>query len=193
MNYFAHKTAIIDVGAIIGNKTKIWHWTHISSSSTIGDNCSIGQNVYIGNNVKVGNNVKIQNNVSIYDGVEIEDNVFCGPSMVFTNVKNPRSNINQKHNFTKTLIKNGATLGANCTIVCGNQVGNFAFVGAGALVCKNLKNFGLYVGNPAEQVGWVSKIGKKLNLPLAGDQEIFCEDSNTKYILKDTILEIAND
>ena len=193
MNYFAHETSIIDAGAIIGNQTKIWHWTHISSSSIIGDNCSIGQNVYIGNNVKVGNNVKIQNNVSIYDGVEIEDNVFCGPSIVFTNIKNPRANISQKNNFTKTLIKNGATLGANCTIVCGNQIGNFAFVGAGALVCKNLKNFGLYVGNPAKQVGWVSKDGKKLNLPLTGDQEIFCEYSNTKYILKDSILEIPND
>ena len=193
MKYFVHDTSIVDNGAIIGNETKIWHWSHISSSSIIGNNCSIGQNVYIGNNVRIGNNVKIQNNVSIYDGVEIEDDVFCGPSMVFTNVKNPRSIINQKDKFIKTLVKKGATLGANCTIVCGILIDEFSFVGAGSLVNKNLKKFGLYVGVPANQIGWVNISGKRLNLPLHTDKEVFYNESNNKYVLKNSNLDIVND
>jgi UDP-2-acetamido-3-amino-2,3-dideoxy-glucuronate N-acetyltransferase len=193
MKYFVHDTSIIDNGAIIGNDTKIWHWSHISSSSIIGNNCSIGQNVYIGNNVRIGNNVKIQNNVSIYEGVELEDYVFCGPSMVFTNVKNPRSAINQKNKFLKTFVKKGATLGANCTIVCGISIDEFSFVGAGSLVNKNLKKFGLYVGVPATQIGWVDISGKKLNLPLYTDKEIFNINSNNKYVLKNSNLDIVND
>jgi len=193
MKYFVHDTSIIDDGAVIGNETKIWHWSHISSSSIIGNNCSIGQNVYIGNKVRIGNNVKIQNNVSIYEGVEIEDDVFCGPSMVFTNVKNPRSAINQKDKFLKTYVKKGVTLGANCTIVCGILIDEFSFIGAGSLVNKNIKKFGLYVGVPATQIGWVDISGQKLNLPLNTDKEVFNIKSNNKYVLKNSNLDIVND
>ena len=187
---FVHKTAIIDEGAEIGNGTKIWHWTHISSNAFIGESCSFGQNVFVGNNVKIDNNVKVQNNVSIYDNIVIEDNVFCGPSMVFTNVINPRSEINRKNEYKKTIIRKGATLGANCTIVCGNVIGQYSFVGAGALVSKNIKPFSLVVGVPAVQIGWMSKFGERVNLPIQGRGKWSCPHTGTKYYLKDNKLSI---
>ena len=152
--FFIHKSSFIDQKAQIGDGTKIWHFSHISKGAKIGKRCTLGQNVFVGENVVIGDDVKIQNNVSVYENIIIENDVFCGPSVVFTNIKNPRATINQKKNFSKTIVKKGATLGANSTIVCGNEIGKFSFVGAGALVNKNCKNFGLYVGVPAVQIGW---------------------------------------
>jgi len=188
---FIHETAIVDDGALIGDKTSIWHWVHISSGSRIGTSCSIGQNVYVANDVVIGNNVKIQNNVSIYDSVVIEDNVFCGPSMVFTNVSNPRSSVSRKEEYKKTLIREGASLGANCTIVCGNTIGKYAFVGAGAVITSSVLDYALMVGVPAKQVGWMSKNGGRLDLPLSGKAEAFCPLTNEKYILSGNKLEIG--
>jgi UDP-2-acetamido-3-amino-2,3-dideoxy-glucuronate N-acetyltransferase len=159
--YWAHETAIIDPGAQIGAGTKIWHWVHVQSNSIIGERCSLGQNVYVGRAI-IGNGVKIQNNVSVYDDVTIEDDVFCGPSMVFTNVINPRAHIVRKHEYKKTLVKNGATIGANAVIVCGNTIGRFAMVGAGAVVTKEVPDFALMVGNPAKQIGWICECGIRL-------------------------------
>lgn len=162
MNYQVHETAIIDDGAQIGAGSRIWHWVHICSGAVIGENCSFGQNVFVSNNVKIGNNVKIQNNVSVYDNVILEDNVFCGPSMVFTNVYNPRAEIERKSEYQDTLVKEGATLGANCTIVCGVTIGKYAFVGAGAVVTKDVPDFGLVVGVPAKQIGWMNRLGQRV-------------------------------
>ena len=183
-----HKTAIIDEGAEIGKECKIWHWTHISKGATIGNKCSFGQNVFVGNNVKLGNNVKIQNNVSVYENVTLEDDVFCGPSMVFTNVYNPRSEINRKKEFRNTTIRKGVTLGANCTIICGTEIGNYAFIGAGSLVNKNVKPFALIVGLPGEQIGWMSKYGERINLPLEGNGSWVCKKTNTLYTLSNKIM-----
>ncbi len=180
-----HPTAIIDDGAQIGLSTKIWHWTHICSGAKIGSNCSLGQNVFVGNNVLIKNNVKIQNNVSIFDNVILEDYVFCGPSMVFTNVLNPRSEIPRKEEYKTTIIKKGATLGANCTIICGVTINEFAFIGAGSVVTNNIKKFALVVGNPARQIGWMSRYGEKIDLPLRGDGEWECRKTGSFYILKD--------
>ena len=180
-----HESAFVDQGARIGEGTNIWHFTHICSGAVVGKNCSLGQNVFVANEVFVGNNVKIQNNVSIYDAVTIEDDVFCGPSMVFTNVYNPRSSIVRKNEYRKTHIKQGASLGANCTIVCGVVVGKYAFVGAGALVNKDVPDFALMVGVPARQIGWMSKFGERLELPVSGNGETICPNSNEKYILKE--------
>ena len=170
MSYFKHESSYIDDGVVIGKETKIWHFCHIIQNTIIGEYCSIGQNCVIGPNVILGNNVKVQNNVSIYDGVICEDDVFLGPSMVFTNVINPRSHVSRKHEFRKTLIKKGASIGANATIVCGNTIGQYALIGAGSVVTKNVKPFALVVGVPARQVGWVDKLGEKLefksDLPL---------------------------
>ena len=188
MTFQSHESAIIDDGASIGEGSRIWHFVHICSGADIGNNCSIGQNVFISNNVSIGNNVKIQNNVSVYDNVTLEDDVFCGPSMVFTNVYNPRSAISRKDKFIHTLIKKGATLGANCTIICGVVVGNFAFVGAGALVNKDIPDFALVVGVPARQIGWMSEYGEQLDLPLEGDAETTCPHTSQKYELKSGIL-----
>ena len=188
MTFQSHESAIIDDGASIGEGSRIWHFVHICSGADIGNNCSIGQNVFISNNVSIGNNVKIQNNVSVYDNVTLEDDVFCGPSMVFTNVYNPRSAISRKDKFIHTLIKKGATLGANCTIICGVVVGNFAFVGAGALVNKDIPDFALVVGVPARQIGWMSEYGEQLDLPLEGDAETTCPHTAQKYELKSGIL-----
>jgi|TARA_B110000438_G_scaffold300542_1_gene353190 UDP-2-acetamido-3-amino-2,3-dideoxy-glucuronate N-acetyltransferase len=188
MTFQSHESAIIDDGASIGEGSRIWHFVHICSGADIGNNCSIGQNVFISNNVSIGNNVKIQNNVSVYDNVTLEDDVFCGPSMVFTNVYNPRSAISRKDKFIHTLIKKGATLGANCTIICGVVVGNFAFVGAGALVNKDIPDFALVVGVPARQIGWMSEYGEQLDLPLEGDAETTCPHTAQKYDLKSGIL-----
>jgi UDP-2-acetamido-3-amino-2,3-dideoxy-glucuronate N-acetyltransferase len=162
MNITVHPTAIVDGGARIGEGTRIWHWVHVSSGAEIGENCSLGQNVYVGNDVVIGNNVKIQNNVSVYDAVRLEDDVFCGPSMVFTNVHNPRSAVSRKSEYRPTLVKRGATLGANCTIVCGVTIGEFSFVGAGAVVNRDVAPYALMVGVPARRIGWVSETGEAL-------------------------------
>jgi UDP-2-acetamido-3-amino-2,3-dideoxy-glucuronate N-acetyltransferase len=164
-----HPTAIVDDGAQIGRGTRIWHWSHVCSGAHIGEGCSLGQNVFVGNRVVIGNNVKIQNNVSIYDNVTLEDDVFCGPSMVFTNVFNPRSAVTRKHAYLDTVVRKGATLGANCTIVCGVTIGEHAFVGAGSVVTKNIPPFALVVGVPARQIGWMSRYGERLPLPLQGN------------------------
>lgn len=182
-DYQAHETAIIDDGAVIGDGSRIWHWTHISGGARIGSKCSFGQNVYVGNNVLIGNNVKIQNNVSVYDNVTLEDNVFCGPSMVFTNVYNPRSGINRKDEYRNTLVKKGATLGANSTIVCGITIGRFSFIGAGAVVNKDVPEYALMVGVPAQQIGWMSEYGEQLDLPLQGNQLVTCPHTGKKYQL----------
>lgn len=185
MTYHAHETAIIDEGATIGDDTRIWHWVHVSSGAHIGEKCSLGQNVYVGNRVAIGNNVKIQNNVSVYDNVTMEDDVFCGPSMVFTNVYNPRSTVNRKDEYRNTHIKRGATLGANCTIVCGVTVGEYAFIGAGALINRDVPNFALMVGVPAKQIGWMSKFGERLGLPMQGEGKVICKHTGICYSLKD--------
>jgi len=177
------KTAIIDKGVEIGNHSKIWQWVHICSGAVIGERCSFGQNVFVASKVNIGNNVKVQNNVSIYDNVVIEDNVFCGPSMVFTNVINPRAEISRKNEYKKTLIKSGVSLGANCTIICGTSIGEYAFIAAGAVVTKDVKPFALMIGAPARQTGWMSAYGEKIPLPLKGEGEWICDYSQTKYCL----------
>ena len=161
-NFFVHESSIVDQGAIIGSDTKIWHFSHIFAKAKIGKNCVLGQNVMVANNVILGDNVKVQNNVSIYEGVICEDDVFLGPSMVFTNVINPRSTINRKTEFKKTLVEKGATIGANATIICGNTIGKYALIGAGSVITKSVKPYALMVGNPAKQIGWVSKNGQRL-------------------------------
>ena len=183
-DFFVHETSVVDENVQIGSGTKIWHFNHILSNSRIGKTCNIGQNVVIGPNVTIGSNCKIQNNVSVYDGVTLEDDVFCGPSMVFTNVMNPRSAVPRKDAFLSTLIKRGATLGANCTIVCGNTVGAYAFIGAGAVVVANVPDYALMVGNPARQIGWVSMHGERLDLPLEGDGEAVCPQTGDVYSLE---------
>ncbi len=179
-----HPTAIVDPGARIGDDCRIWHWVHISGGAVIGNRCSLGQNVYVGNKVVIGNNCKIQNNVSVYDAVTLEDDVFCGPSMVFTNVYNPRSAVVRKDEYRNTLVKQGATLGANCTIVCGVTIGEHAFVGAGAVVNRSVKPYALMAGVPARQVGWMSAHGARLDLALTGDGEASCPDTGTRYVMK---------
>ncbi len=184
--YFAHETAVIDDGCEIGKGTKIWHFTHIMSKSKIGENCNIGQNVVISPNVVLGKNVKIQNNVSVYTGVICEDDVFLGPSMVFTNVINPRSAINRKSEYLTTIVKKGASIGANATIVCGNNIGEFAFIGAGAVVTKHVAAYSLVVGNPAKHLGWISEYGHRLEF---NNKNIaVCPESNEKYKLQNNIV-----
>lgn len=187
LTYIVHPSAIVDDGAQIGAGTRIWHWVHISAGARIGENCSFGQNVYVGNDVTIGRGVKVQNNVSIYDAVEIEDNVFCGPSMVFTNVYNPRSAVTRTGEYRRTLVRTGATLGANCTIVCGTTIGEYAFVGAGAVVNRDVKAYALIAGVPARQIGWMSRYGERLELPLEGSAEAVCEHTGTRYRLTDGI------
>lgn len=182
--YSAHESAIIDEGARIGPDTRIWHWVHICPQAQIGERCSLGQNVFIGNKVSIGNNVKIQNNVSVYDNVTLEDDVFCGPSMVFTNVYNPRSAIIRKEEYRETLVRQGATLGANCTIICGITIGRYAFIGAGAVVNKDVPEYALMVGVPAKQIGWMSEYGERLDLPLEGEAECLCPHTRSVYRLK---------
>jgi UDP-2-acetamido-3-amino-2,3-dideoxy-glucuronate N-acetyltransferase len=181
-DYFAHETAVIDEPCEIGKGTKIWHFTHIMKNSVIGQNCNIGQNVVVSPDVILGNNVKIQNNVSIYTGVICEDDVFLGPSMVFTNVSNPRSAVVRRGQYEKTLVKKGASIGANATIVCGNDIGQFAFIGAGAVVTKEVKAYALLVGNPAKQIGWMSEYGHRLNFDDNGIA--ICPESEEEYKLK---------
>jgi len=178
-----HLTALVDEGATIGADSRIWHWVHICSGAVIGKRCSLGQNVFVGNRVRIGNNVKIQNNVSVYDNVVLEDDVFCGPSMVFTNVYNPRSAVTRKDEYRDTIVEQGATLGANCTIVCGIRIGAHAFVGAGALVNRNVPPFALMVGVPARQLGWMSAHGERMTLPLQGEALWVCPHSGDRYAL----------
>ncbi|MBS0379627.1 MAG: N-acetyltransferase [Proteobacteria bacterium] len=182
-----HASAIVDAGASIGEGTRIWHWTHVCAGARIGADCSLGQNVYVGNRVQIGRNVKIQNNVSVYDNVTLEDDVFCGPSMVFTNVYNPRSAVSRKHEYRDTLVRRGATLGANCTIVCGTTIGEYAFVGAGAVVNRDVPPHALVVGVPARQIGWMSRHGRRLGLPLEGNGEARCDESGERYVLRDGV------
>ena len=180
--YFAHKTSVIDSDCTIGKETNIWHFSHIMSNCVIGDNCNLGQNVVISPEVILGNNVKVQNNVSIYTGVVCEDDVFLGPSMVFTNIINPRSAIKRKNQYAKTLVKRGASIGANATIVCGNTIGEFAFIGAGAVVLKDIPPYALVVGNPSRQIGWISEYGHSLNFNEQG--YAICSESKEAYQLK---------
>ena len=184
MSYKVHPSAIVDKGAEIGEKSRIWHFTHISSGAKIGKNVSLGQNVFVGNKVTIGDHCKIQNNVSIFDNVTLEEGVFCGPSVVFTNVYNPRALVDRKNEYRNTLIKRGATLGANSTIVCGLVLGEFSFIGAGAVVNRSVPNYALMVGVPAKQVGWISEFGERLKLPMSGDGETTCLRTGTKYVLK---------
>lgn len=182
-DYFAHETAVIDDGCDIGAGTKIWHFTHVMPNSKLGKKCNLGQNVVVSPDVVLGNNVKVQNNVSIYTGVICEDDVFLGPSMVFTNVSNPRSAVNRRGEYEKTLVKRGASIGANATIVCGHDIGEFAFIGAGAVVTKEVKPYALVVGNPARQVGWMSEYGHRLRFDDSGIA--VCPESGEKYQLRD--------
>ena len=178
-----HSTAIVDAGAILGDNCRVWHFAHISAGARIGAGCSFGQGVFVGNDVIIGDNVKIQNNVSVYDAVTLEDDVFCGPSMVFTNVYNPRSAVTRKHEYRTTLVRQGATLGANCTIVCGVTIGQYAFVGAGAVVNRDVPDYALTVGVPARQIGWTSRHGERLRIPLTGNAEVSCPHTSDRYML----------
>ncbi len=188
--YTKHETAIVDEGAQIGAGSRVWHWVHISGKAKIGEKCSFGQNVFVGNNVVIGNNCKIQNNVSIYDNVFLEDDVFCGPSMVFTNVYNPRSAIVRKDEYRNTYVKKGVTIGANATIVCGVTLGEFSFIAAGAVINKDVKPFALMAGVPAKQIGWMSKYGEQIKLPLEGKGEFVCTNTKEKYVLNGSKLEV---
>jgi len=188
MVYSVHSSAIIDEGAIIGEDSRVWHFVHVCAGARIGKGVSLGQNVFVGNKVVIGDNCKIQNNVSVYDNVTLEDGVFCGPSMVFTNVYNPRSLIERKDQYRSTLVRTGATLGANCTIVCGVTIGQFSFIGAGAVINRDVPAFALMVGVPARQIGWMSEFGEQLDLPLEGDLSVTCQHSGAVYILKGKVL-----
>ena len=188
-----HPTALVDEGATIGANSRIWHWVHVCGGAVIGGRCSLGQNVFVGNRVRIGHNVKIQNNVSVYDNVTLEDDVFCGPSMVFTNVYNPRSAVSRKDEYRETWVEQGATLGANCTIVCGTRIGHHAFIGAGAVVNRDVKPFALMVGVPARQVGWMSAFGERVELPLQGSGSWTCPDTGDLYELAGDVLNYLPD
>ena len=194
MSTTIHPTAIVDDGAVLGDGCRVWHWVHISGGARIGAGCSFGQGVFVGNDVAIGNNVKIQNNVSVYDAVTLEDDVFCGPSMVFTNVYNPRAAVVRKDEYRRTLVRRGATLGANSTLVCGVTVGRHAFVGAGAVVQKDVPDFALMVGVPARQIGWMSRFGERLELPLEATvgkpAEVACPNSADRYRLDGHVLSL---
>jgi len=186
-----HPSAIVDDGATLGAGTHVWHFAHVCAGARIGEGCSLGQGTYVGNDVVIGRNVKIQNNVSVYDAVTLEDDVFCGPSMVFTNVFNPRSAVVRKHDYRRTLVRQGATLGANCTIVCGITVGPYAFVGAGAVVSRDVPAYALVVGVPAKQIGWMSRHGERLDLPLSGAGEAMCPATGEHYHVRDGVCEVV--
>ncbi|KAA0889519.1 UDP-2-acetamido-3-amino-2,3-dideoxy-D-glucuronate N-acetyltransferase [Pusillimonas sp. ANT_WB101] len=184
MSYYQHESAIVDEGAQIGEGSRVWHFVHVCPGARIGKGVSLGQNVFVGNKVVIGDQCKVQNNVSVYDNVTLEEGVFCGPSMVFTNVYNPRSLIERKDQYRDTLVRKGATLGANCTIVCGVTIGQFAFVGAGAVVNKDVPDYALMVGVPARQIGWMSEFGEQLNLPIEGEGQVQCQHTSAQYVLK---------
>lgn len=181
MDYFVHDTAVVDEGAQVGEGTKVWHFSHVMATAIIGEGCNLGQNVFVGDGVKLGKNVKVQNNVSLYEGVECEDDVFLGPSMVFTNITNPRSAVVRKGKYERTLVMKGATIGANATVVCGVTIGSFAFIGAGAVINRNVMPYALMVGNPARQIGWMSEYGQRLKFDEAG--KAICPESNETYQL----------
>lgn len=185
---YIHPSAIVDDGAQIGDDSRVWHWVHVCGGARIGRGCSLGQNVFVGNRVVIGDNVKIQNNVSVYDDVTLEDGVFCGPSMVFTNVYNPRALVERKSEYRPTLVRHGATLGANCTIVCGVTIGAHAFVGAGSVIIRDVPDHALMVGNPARHVGWMSAHGERLDLPLTGEAEARCAATGTLYRLRGAVV-----
>jgi len=203
MSAFIHESSYVDDGAVIGDGTKVWHFCHVMGGAVIGEGCSLGQNVVVMPGTRIGNNVKIQNNVSIYEGVELEDDVFCGPSMVFTNVINPRSHVSRKHEYQRTLVRRGATIGANATIVCGATLGEYAFVGAGAVVTKDVKSYALVTGVPARQVGWMCRCGERLGVgdrggagpgsqsPVPNPQSLSCGACGTSYTLDDDNLRLA--
>lgn len=188
MGYYSHPTAIIDDGAVIGDDSRVWHFVHVCAQARIGQGVSLGQNVFVGNQVVIGDQCKVQNNVSVYDNVTLEEGVFCGPSMVFTNVYNPRSLVERKNEYRDTLVRKGATLGANCTIVCGITIGAFAFVGAGAVVNHDVPAYALMVGVPARQIAWMSEFGERLPLPLEGDAEAVCVHTKARYVLTAGVL-----
>lgn len=193
MNFMQHETAIVDEGATIGDDSRVWHWAHVCAGAKVGKAVSLGQNVFVGNKVTIGDKCKIQNNVSIYDNVHLEEGVFCGPSMVFTNVYNPRALIERKDEYRNTVVKKGVTLGANCTVVCGITINEFAFIGAGAVVNKDVKAYALMVGVPAKQIGWMSSYGETLDLPLTGDAEMTCPYTGEVYTLvKDSVTKADN-
>jgi len=193
MGYFVHPSAIIDEGAQIGNDSRVWHFVHVCAGARIGSGVSLGQNVFVGNQVVIGDRCKIQNNVSVYDNVTLEEGVFCGPSMVFTNVYNPRSLVERKNEYRDTFVKKGATLGANCTIVCGVTIGAFAFVGAGAVVTRDVPAYALMVGSPARQIGWMSEFGERLDLPLRGDGQAVCRHTGARYLLRaDVVVKLGD-
>jgi UDP-2-acetamido-3-amino-2,3-dideoxy-glucuronate N-acetyltransferase len=186
-----HPSAIVDEGSQIGEGTRVWHWVHISAGARIGRNCNLGQNVFVANRVVIGDNVKIQNNVSVYDEVTLEDGVFCGPSMVFTNVYNPRSEVSRKDEYRRTLVRRGATLGANCTIVCGITIGQYAFIGAGAVVNRDVPDFALMLGVPARQAGWMSRHGERLQLPVEGKGTAACPRTGERYRVKEGVCSLV--
>lgn len=187
-DYYQHPSAIVDEGAHIGESSRVWHFVHVCAGARIGKGVSLGQNVFVGNKVLIGDHCKVQNNVSVYDNVTLEEGVFCGPSMVFTNVYNPRSLIERKDQYRDTLVKRGATLGANCTIVCGVTIGEYAFVGAGAVINKDVPAYALMVGVPARQIGWMSEFGEQLELPVQGAGEVSCAHTGASYVLSDNRL-----
>lgn len=192
MGYTIHPSAVVDEGAQIGEGSRVWHFVHVCAGARIGKGVSLGQGVFVGNKVSIGDRCKIQNNVSVYDNVTLEEGVFCGPSMVFTNVYNPRALIERKNEYRNTLVKRGATLGANCTIVCGTTIGDYAFIGAGAVVTQDVPAYALMVGVPAKQIGWISEFGEKLALPLEGFAETLCSHTGTKYVLHGRTVAVAH-
>ncbi|WP_168394058.1 UDP-2-acetamido-3-amino-2,3-dideoxy-D-glucuronate N-acetyltransferase [Acinetobacter indicus] len=188
MSFYQHESAIVDAGAQIGEGSRVWHFVHVCGGAKIGRGVSLGQNVFVGNKVVIGDYCKVQNNVSVYDNVTLEEGVFCGPSMVFTNVYNPRSLIERKDEYRNTLVKKGATLGANCTIVCGVTIGEYSFVGAGAVINKDVPAYALMVGVPAKQIGWMSEFGEQLDLPLEGEAQVACEHTGAIYRLNGKVV-----
>jgi UDP-2-acetamido-3-amino-2,3-dideoxy-glucuronate N-acetyltransferase len=189
MSFYQHETAVVDEGAVIGEGSRVWHFVHVCAGARIGCGVSLGHGVFVGNRVEIGDNCKIQNNVSVYDNVHLEEGVFCGPSMVFTNVYNPRSQVERKDQYRDTRVGRGATLGANCTIVCGVAIGEYAFIGAGAVINKNVNPYALMVGVPARQIGWMSQFGERLDLPLVGEGDAMCSHTGQYYRMVDGVVE----